>query len=491
MVAYIKERVSGSVLHTYSNTRSAKQGFSLRKLDRATHFIFDEDWRAREAARNNLIDVTPWNLTPIADHFLHLSQRDDGTESNILVSYTENPDKGAVDVQVPGRRIGRYLKEFYPFLSEDEITRISNAITTKVRGLELKIATTREEIRWVYEHSSGSNGTDSCMSGTCDRFGRDHQDQNLHPVEAYATPEGHIRVAYLTNKPGTGVIARTLIWPEKRHYGRLYGQYEKLQSVLEATGYKPGRFDGALVSKIPFSSRSYRNTSNIDVYLMPYIDFHRIKELPTDHPSHNTHFELVNENTSPAYYGSTNGFIVIERRRCAISMEDLSSEDEVCVYYGRDGNITYVHRRYLTDPTHIWVAPGDSENFYLLGPQTPMVMSGIGSVPRIYADAYMRRSAFDNIWYPVNSMMSINFGTYVTKEQFVEHYRRCTVTGQIDLKDRMTQTARGDWWSREAMKTHGRLLTPSTPFSEPQTLGDILTLALRSHSHSDLEGERR
>lgn len=199
-------------------------------------------WRARERQRmeDGTYTLLPeaWNLEPIADHFLHLSSTKKG-----MLAYTESPDKGERDLQTPIKP-GAYAKRFYPHLDEKEVGRLSALVSCDG---QLMFADTAEEMRRVY-----MRGPDSCMSGS---FG----ELPCHPAEVYAA--GDLAVAYLEDDDNR-IIARCVVWPEKKLFTRAYGDIEKIVSQLEAAGFKRGNHFGARIRHVEYG----------DCFVLPYID---------------------------------------------------------------------------------------------------------------------------------------------------------------------------------------------------------------------------
>jgi hypothetical protein len=207
-------------------------------------------WRGRERGRFN--DGTyahvPWqSQDEQPDHYAHVSIVDPG-----YVAYTKDDEHGISDRQTRVRP-GRYLEQFYSHV--DLETRQQWIASCSADALALKIATTADEIRKVYE-----NGPNSCMGGH--RDGCDtpkFSSWTHHPAEVYAGPD--LAVAYI----GTldRVSARAVVWPEEKTYSRTYGSTRVLEQVLERAGYSRGDLTGASIRKITHSNGQY---------LMPYID---------------------------------------------------------------------------------------------------------------------------------------------------------------------------------------------------------------------------
>ena len=180
-------------------------------------FIRKMTWQDREwlklAGKAPYAGYTPlpWTLGPISDHFAHYSRKNPA-----LVAFTESDDKGERDIQTP-MRPGRYLKRYYPELNDKEVLRLAEWFTTGLLpapiGLsKLDFATTPEAIASIY-----AEGPESCMSGEARSFGEGDV-LSRHPASVYGA--GDLAVAYMMN--GGKVIARAVVWPSARTYGRAY-----------------------------------------------------------------------------------------------------------------------------------------------------------------------------------------------------------------------------------------------------------------------------
>lgn len=210
--------------------------------------------------------------------FVHVSTRDPA-----LLAYTESFDKGERGIHTkikPGKYLSKY---FGDALTEREIKFMAEWQLSGAKPVEpedqreLKIAMTPEEIRHVY-----AEGPASCMDGRC--FNRDKL-----PAVVYGA--GDLGVAYLegTERARKGaVIARCLVWPEKKLACRIYPtesnwEYDgygqrviasnsgtALKTLLKAAGYRflaegGASFNGARLLKIPHGTNGY--------FVMPSFDF--------------------------------------------------------------------------------------------------------------------------------------------------------------------------------------------------------------------------
>jgi len=182
-------------------------------------------------------------LTPIEGHYVHTNPSD-GSQ----VRYTENADKGARHIYVVSKP-GRYLSKFYPHLSADDV-RAWQALLDKSNSVQF--ATTPDECVRVY-----INGPGSCMGG------KKSLGTTRHPAQVYGAP-GDVVIAYLNGANGEP-IARAVCWQEKKRYGRIYGDKDRLKPRLDAMGYEQKDIKGAKVRCV------YTNKDE-HTLIMPYID---------------------------------------------------------------------------------------------------------------------------------------------------------------------------------------------------------------------------
>lgn len=197
----------------------------------------------------------------IKHHFPHVSMT-----NKTMLAYTESPEKGARDIQTQIKP-GAYLTKYFgSWLSAEDITRQVNNWQRIYADAELHFARTPEDIVAVY-----MSGPNSCMSGQPENYsGRDSTGVYHHPCEAYGQPHSDLTLAYIKGR--NGVSSRTIVWEDKKLYGRVYGDSTLLARELKALGYRQAhgyKFDGAKVAKIDIT-RSRKSTER--VYVMPYID---------------------------------------------------------------------------------------------------------------------------------------------------------------------------------------------------------------------------
>ena len=111
-------------------------------------------------------------------------------------------------------KVGRFLTRFRPELSQDDIRKLAERYQAEQAQAVLTFATTEDEIEEVYV-----NGPNSCMAGNARKFR-----SFIHPARVYAA--GDLAIAHI------GVDSRVLCWPEKKIYGRIYGNTESQRHIL-------------------------------------------------------------------------------------------------------------------------------------------------------------------------------------------------------------------------------------------------------------------
>lgn len=216
-------------------------------------FILASDlWRLRELVRSwtdreayelpsswpMVRPNTPEYMRPVwAATFPHASLTQPG-----MLAYTSSPEKGRADVQTLIKP-GRYLKKYFPDLSDETITGLVNDFQMMHGEVEVKFARTAKDIVQVYRV-----GPHSCEAGSS-------------LVRVYATDD--VGVAYLGNL-NTKVSARCVCNMKNKRYGRHYGD-DKIAKALEQAGFEasPDALDGCRLQAIENDDGNY---------VMPYVD---------------------------------------------------------------------------------------------------------------------------------------------------------------------------------------------------------------------------
>lgn len=139
---------------------------------------------------------------------------------------------------------GRFLKEcFGDVLTEPEIRDIATEFYNEMKkDIDIKWATTGDEIEWVFSNAPGWVSCASTKQPT----------DPVHQARVYAA--GDIHIAYLTTEDGKQVRARAICWPEKKLIAGVYGAKSELTRALTLLGYRSitnaSEMDGAKLAKL-------------------------------------------------------------------------------------------------------------------------------------------------------------------------------------------------------------------------------------------------
>ena len=281
-------------------------------------------------------------------------------KNHAMLAYYQTPAKACQGV-LTQIRPGRFLTRFFKgILSEAEIACMARwqetgSLDNPYTSYELGFATTREEIADVY-----MSGPDSCMSGS-------DWDVGMHPCEVYAA--GDLAVAYLrgtdADTPRPPYIARTLCWPDRKIFGRVYptphnyvtdgfsssedatAAQQALRNKLLAlgyaeTGHRSSGFAGARLLRIGCTHPD----EDEPAWVMPYIDGAYYAKDRRDH------FVLSESDGYRAE--STDGAIRSQLARCYCCEEFVNRDD---MFWVQDG---YTER-------HVCAGCVDSDTFVCEG----------------------------------------------------------------------------------------------------------------------------
>ena len=213
-----------------------------------------------------------------------------------LLSYFQSPEKRARNIRTPIKP-GKYLKKFFgDVLTEEEIQQYAIEWSSWATPPILKVTQDADEIEEVYV-----NGPRSCMSGQGFETG-------IHPSRVYAGPD--LAVAYIGDLDGAD--ARAVVWPEKKIYSRVYGDYHRMNHALAVAGYREG-------SIAEFRGARLRRILDGRYFVVPYVDF-------TDSATDDGEF-LVADGRGNVYLRNTNG-ISGELEQCYYCEEVIGPDDD-------------------------------------------------------------------------------------------------------------------------------------------------------------------
>jgi len=214
--------------------------------------VLDNRWMEREQAKmdSGKYQRVPWihegwwnNTSHIHRyHFPHASYKEPGK-----LAYTESPEKGMDNIHTqikPGRYLEKYFGENLKAWGYD-VREIAMVFAHAFEPRKLRFAATEDEVQWVYER-----GPASCMSS--ERYRHDHGwgypskgkwPHDIHACRMYIA--GDLQVAYIVendekydkNKSHSSIIARSVVWPERKTHSRVYGDEHRMRGLLGAAGY--------------------------------------------------------------------------------------------------------------------------------------------------------------------------------------------------------------------------------------------------------------
>lgn len=436
----------------YSRHSSAIRSFAARLLTPQTAYIADENWRERESKREKLINIEQFGLTAIPDHFLHISVK--STFDDFLISYTESPLKGSKNLQAAGRKVGRYLKEFYPDLTSDKIEKLSHEMAAVLNKLPVEFITTSEGIRRAYEDSRNHSGMASCMAYATSHWEIYEKDEKakrgrrVHPTEAYG--DGELALAVLRDSDQR-LTARVLVWPNKKRYSRFYGpDATKLKTLLQSAGYTNASFEGVPLKMIPVTNTASKSRIS---FAVPFVDGDRCVYLDKDN-------QLRIGNASGCVETNTAGVVTFIRYINEITGETLNSTTAVRSYHPRDCSEVYVTRK--NRDNEIIAYPSGSQFAKVNYPESGSegnewwfkVEDEEHFVAKYEAENYYYRSFISNKYVARGKQITLSTGYHVTAAEFVEHCERCEMTGQAYMRRDMVLMPHGRYWSRDAISKY-------------------------------------
>ena len=233
-------------------------------------------WRSREKNKfdSGKYEPLPWSNQPWwfdsraseihKLHYAHPSKKEPG-----MIAYTASPEQGMDNKRTrikPGRYLEQHFKDILTIYGVN-IKRLTEDFSRIYEPRTVLFAKTDEEVVWLYE-----NGPPSCMGSTKYRTDRGYGwpgpgqwPLNTHACTAYLA--GDLQVAYLTedDTPRGRIVARGVVWPEKKTHSRLYGDEVRLKNSLHALGYKHASPIGAKIKRVEVPDSN-------GMFLMPYID---------------------------------------------------------------------------------------------------------------------------------------------------------------------------------------------------------------------------
>lgn len=247
---------NGAEAGAYVKNENSYQGEWGRSCFYKAVKISDDDplaWRYRieKQLEDGVFEKAPWaDYYGRGSYYEHIDP-DDSTK----IRFHANEDHGMAGrytSMAPGRFVRKYMDSCVrPELMDKWCA---------VMGLEetvsaLLIARTPEEIVRVY-----NEGPHSCMAYELSNEDGPFSRLDVHPVAAYG--DSDLGVAYIER--GGEITARCLVWPDKKKFGRIYGdRYRLLERLKENDYIEDWEFVGAKIRQLK---------SDGDL-ILPYLDF--------------------------------------------------------------------------------------------------------------------------------------------------------------------------------------------------------------------------
>jgi hypothetical protein len=218
------------------------------------HFVLSDNERLAIDVRGRWYQLAyplPWEEDG-APRYAALSEHEGRRDDGKIAYYRDERDAAA------DRRtavsVGTYLDRFCQDISAAERERRIDLVRS---AAALTITTNSTEIARAYWPDRRPS-VQSCMTNAFDRL-------IAHPCSVYGAP-GDLALAYLG--PLDNVVARAIVWPAKKIYGRIYSGSDALKNMLIAAGYRSGNFEGARIRRIRAGSTGVLGRA----YLAPYVD---------------------------------------------------------------------------------------------------------------------------------------------------------------------------------------------------------------------------
>lgn len=383
--------------------------------------LANDAWKTREAGRfaDGTYIPLPWADLPAlsltAEHFAHVS-----TEDGAKIAYTADASKGAGDIQTRVKP-GKYLQQFYgAFFDAPTIARMAAQFSLQYgESLVLQFASTADDIERVYE-----NGPHSCMAHEASHF-----DSSVHPCSIYAA--GDLAVAYLER--GGAITARVLCWPDKKLYGRMYGDEVRLEDLLTEAGYACGDLDGARMLRIKEGHG----------FVCPYID-------GTQSAGDDGRFLILGGKglNGSNQNGLSGNMLCCEACGDGVDEEDCQSDDAGNSYCNHCFNEVFGYCEY-TEETCLREGMGEVIVRYLNG----------RAIVQSWSESAINDDAFecegDGKLYHNDLCVELSDGTQWSQEYFEDHGSVCEGNSECYASDDCVQLEDGTLWSKDYFADNG------------------------------------
>ncbi|RWB08822.1 MAG: hypothetical protein EOQ39_18585 [Mesorhizobium sp.] len=419
---------NGRTFHDYYNACDELSAIGVNW--QRNWYLYNEGWREQQPAP---LDLTDFGFEPIKDHYLLI---DEGSSTDsVFVTYFADEFQGAKNRRTSPTKLGRYLKQFYPHLTDDDVTTQSSTIFTKLLKVELQLAYTADDIQAIYEEGH-TGALNSCMSHRMDS-GHWSYGWMKHPTRAYAGPD--LALAYIRDANGI-LIGRSVVWPEKKYYGSVYGNYDKMRAALVQAGYRDHELNGARMSRIEL-----RRSGSEVTLLAPYLDGCNVCYDDGEYLVIGSHDELGRIGTS------TSGYISVTEYRCAITNKKINRNRALEVLHPATGAYVFIDRELSDDNTerlhgNRWLKTTNDADYTVIGDGK--------RIPKGVIQTYYRLCAVTQQYYLSSEGINTSDG-WVCHKVFYTDYVVCQASRTILKKTQAKWMEHGAWWHPQMLRDNG------------------------------------
>lgn len=504
---------TGDEAQTYAKALSLQHNgrkFRVKK-------VLDNRWKDRERLKFETGEYqhVPWineawwaDCQAIhRDHFPHASYKEPGK-----LAYTESPEKGMDNIHTqikPGRYLETYFGKYLTAWGYN-VEELALQFARQFEPRTLRFASTEDEVQFVYEH-----GPSSCMSS--ERYRYDHRwgyptrgkwPKDTHACRMYIA--GDLQVAYIVDndkkfdkqRSSANIIARSLVWPEKKTHSRVYGDEARMRGLMAAAGYKFGPPIGAKLQRIPIKYEGMLR------FIVPYIDAGlRSGEGSLSVYDKGSHLEITTDRRNSFGAGSTTGVCGPKSDRNGRQAEgsshcDACDNDECDTERVYDGtmneNSGHLNFQYLCEECR-----DDIGTFYCDHDARIYNENSVTAVAMANGTTWSQR-AFNGAGficqgnggrYGRNERVLLPDGTLWSIAYFREHGFICDARGSAHANADMVLMANGQRWSKQGFAEYGfhcpkcdKNLHKSERNVNPHA-GDII--CVRCHPDTKMEYKKR
>lgn len=244
---YMLFRSSGSVL--YWNLSLSSPGDMQQQLDEGYVLVSLEGQALH--SENLMRDLPFYSNLPRTLHVKWMKYLPRVSKDNpSQVAFYESEEKrraGRLTRTKPGRFLRRCFTK--DELSDQGVEELANEWIATYSPQDIHVLTCPDEIEAAYTER---------RFGSCMGYARSHYSSSEHPVRVYGSTDAvksDLAVAVIYDAGAEqgdfeNIAARCIVWPDKKIYGRLYGDVGKMKFQLETAGYSEGNFTGARIRYI-------------------------------------------------------------------------------------------------------------------------------------------------------------------------------------------------------------------------------------------------